>query len=424
MNNTELLKIAQKHLGQGGAVFRKYCGLPSGAAWCNAFVDYIAHEGGVSSLFFDGKKETYCPHSIAWCNRNLAMIPPYLAMPMDIIYFDWDRNGNPNHIGFVRAKKSTDTILTIEGNTDGGRVAQKSRAVKYVQGIYRPHFAPHGLKRHKLAVDGDFGYNSIYMLQSVLGCSTDGILGIATVKALQKKVGVTADGQWGKKTSMAVQKMLGIKIDGQFGVNSVKALQNWINRKAFPSSADGSSSVKPSKPTPKPAKPKAELKSYRIEIDITNQVATIYGVYSDKSSKVLMSEFVSTARKGKTTPTGNFKIQGASGGRKAKLRTAKMESGKSYAEYLCRFHGAKCMHCVPYSKRNTTGHVYKKEFNKLGTKASGGCVRMPWKMAHYIYTKCPIGTPVKVFKGTKGKYPAGKPKKYTATKDIDPTYKK
>ena len=101
-----------------------------------------------------------------------------------------------------------------------------------------------------------------------------------------------------------------------------------------------------------------------------------------------------------------------------------MASGKAYAEYLCRFHGSKCMHTVPYKKRQTTGHVNKKEFNKLGTAASSGCVRMPWKLAKYIYDRCPVGTPVRVFKGKAGAYPMGKPKKYTATKDIDPTYKK
>ena len=140
-SNTDLLKIAQKHLGQGGAVFRKYCGLPSGAAWCNAYVDYVANEGGVKALYFNGKKETYCPNSIKWCKSNLAQIPLYLAMPMDIIYFDWDRNGVPNHIGFVKAHNTTDSIYTIEGNTDGGKVAQKTRPSKYVCGIYRPHFA-------------------------------------------------------------------------------------------------------------------------------------------------------------------------------------------------------------------------------------------------------------------------------------------
>lgn len=422
-NNRELLTIAQKHLGQGGATFRRYCGLPNGAAWCNAFVTYIFHEGGDSALYCNGKKMTYCPTSIKWCKDNLAQIPLYLAMPMDVIYFDWDRNGVPNHIGFVRAKNTTDSIYTIEGNTSN-KVMNKTRPAKYVCGIYRPHYKP-TFTLKKLTVDGDFGYNSIAGLQKALGCNVDGILGLATVKALQKKVGVTADGQWGKKTSMAVQKMLGIKIDGYFGKESVKALQNWINKKAFPSTTDGASSVtKPTTPSTPSAKPKATLKSYRIEIDLTNQIGTVYGIYSDKSAKVMMSEFVSTARKGKTTPTGNFKIQGASGGRKAKLRTAKMESGKSYAEYLCRFHGAKCMHTVPFRKRQTTGHVNKTEFNKLGSPASGGCVRMPWKLAHYIYTKCPVGTPVKVFRGVKGKYPAGKPTKYHATTDMDPTYKK
>lgn len=193
-------------------------------------------------------------------------------------------------------------------------------------------------------------------------------------------------------------------------------------RRCFPNKAKPSTA----KPTPtKPVeKPKATLKSYRIEVDLTNQICTVYGVYSDKTSKALMSEFVSTAKKGCTTPVGNWKIQGASGGRKAKYRTAEMSGGGMFAEFLVRFHGGKCMHTVPYKKRQTTGHVNKGEFNKLGTPRSAGCVRMPWIMAKFIYENCPIGTPVKVFKGTKGKFPMGKPKKYKATTDIDPTYKK
>ena len=428
-SNTQLLKIAQKHLGQGGAVFRKYCGLPSGAAWCNAFVDYIANEGGVKSLYFNGAKETYCPHSIAWCKKNLAMLPLYLAMPMDIIYFDWDRNGVPNHIGFVRATKDTSSIYTIEGNTDGGKVAQKTRPSKYVCGIFRPHFKGKFTLR-KLAVDGVCGYNTIAGLHQALKIlkyysgAIDADMGITTVNAVQKWAGVSQDGQWGTGTSKAVQKKIGTTADGAFGANSVKALQKWINANAFqtkPSAPKPTTPTSP-KPTPKPEpKPKATLKSYKIEIDLTNQICTVYGVYSDKSVKGLMSEFISSARKGKTTPVGNFKIQGASGGRKAKYRTCKLSGGKTYAEYACRFTGAKMMHGVPWKARNTKGYVYKGEFNKLWSVASAGCVRMPIKLARYIYNNCPVGTPVKVFRGTKGKYPMGKPKKYKATSNIDPT---
>ena len=79
------------------------------------------------------------------------------------------------------------------------------------------------------------------------------------------------------------------------------------------------------------------------------------------------------------------------------------------------------IHGVPYKTRNTKGYVNKTEFNKLGTPASAGCVRVPIKLAKYIYDTCPVGTPVIVKEGTKGKYLAGKPKKYTATSNIDPT---
>lgn len=265
-SNTQLLKIARKHLGQGGAVFRRFAGLPSGAAWCNAFVDYVASEGNVSKLYFNGKRETYCPHSIAWCNKNLALVPLYLAMPMDIIYFDWDRNGNPNHIGFVRARKDTSSVYTIEGNTDGGKVAQKTRPSKYVQGIYRPHF--HGtFSLNKLKIDGECGYSTIACLQKVLGVTVDGVLGRGTVKALQAKAKCSADGQWGNGTSKAVQKMIGTTADGAFGVNSVKALQKWINDKLYPP-AKKKPTVTENKPsTPKPApKPSAPKRSKMTKI--------------------------------------------------------------------------------------------------------------------------------------------------------------
>ena len=232
-SNTEQLAIAKKYVGYGGSKFRKFCGLPSGSAWCDAYVTTIFAEAGNASLFCNGTKQTYCPTTIKWCLKNLASVPPFLALPSDIIFFDWELNGIPNHIGFVRERKDCDSIYTIEGNTSGSICAQKTRNTKYVQGIFRPHFKA-SYKIAKLDVDGLFGYNSIAMLQKALGVEVDGVLGQGTVKALQRKAGVSADGLWGKGTSKAVQKMVGVTADGLFGVNSVKALQKWINNKVFP----------------------------------------------------------------------------------------------------------------------------------------------------------------------------------------------
>ena len=228
-NNTELLALAEKHLGQGGAQFRSYCGMAAGA-WCCAFVTYMFHEGDDSPLFYGGKRVVYCPTAIQWCRANLAQIPIYLALPMDIIFFDWNANNIPDHIGFVRERKSDTQICTIEGNTSGGIVANKVRTEPYVLGVFRPHYTPTAYSKTKeLTIDGYFGYNSIAMLQKALGVKQDAILGKQTVKALQKRAGVAQDGSWGVKTSKAVQKMIGTTVDGAFGEKSVKALQLWIN---------------------------------------------------------------------------------------------------------------------------------------------------------------------------------------------------
>jgi len=237
-NNTELLKLAQAHLGQGGAVFNRYCN--SSGAWCCAFVTYIFHEGNDSPLFYGGKIVVYCPTAIKWCSANLAMIPAYLALPMDIGFFDWNHNGLPDHIGFIRERKSCDEVYTIEGNTNGGIVAQKTRPVKYIQGIYRPHFIGKFDASKPLVIDGLFGYNSIAVTQTALkklgyyNGAIDAIMGKGTVKAIQKWAGVAQDGAWATKTSKAIQKKLGVTADGLFGANSCKALQRWANAQVFP----------------------------------------------------------------------------------------------------------------------------------------------------------------------------------------------
>ena len=245
--NKQLLEVAIKQLGNTGGKYRSYAGY--GGSWCNMFVYWLFNANGCGSLFPMTTKyqKTYCPTSIEWCKKNLAEIPIYLALPCDIIYFDWDKNGVPNHIGVVESKKSTSEIKTIEGNTNGGKVARKDRAAKYVLGVYRPHFAPSGLKKEKLSVDGSFGYRSIYMLQVALGITADGILGKATIRALQKAAGASQDGAFGPATARKVQKMVGAKQDGAFGEQSVRKLQEWINKKAF-ATASAPSTSKPTAP--------------------------------------------------------------------------------------------------------------------------------------------------------------------------------
>ncbi len=294
-SNTDLLKFAEGFLDWGGSTFRSYCGLGRRDPYCNAYVSYIFHKEGYANLYCNGKKETYCPHSIQWCYNNLASIPPYLALPMDIVYLDWELNGIPNHIGFARKAISDQVLNTIEGNTSKvnkkgkvvatGVVAVRNRNTKYIQAVFRPHYPTVFDISKPLEIDGNFGYNSIAMLQKVLGLNPDGILGIGTVKALQKLVGVKQDGSWGKKTSKAVQKMIKTDIDGAFGPKSVKALQKWINKAAnFPEEKI----EKKSEPAPAKEAPKVKYELPTMEeIRKASKTAIVHDILSwqDKISK-------------------------------------------------------------------------------------------------------------------------------------------
>lgn len=252
-SNIEQLNIAKKHLGEscpGCCHMSNNC--------CCYFVSKIFKEAGNSLLFYGGEIVNYCPNAIKWCKTQLAQIPLFLAMPSDIIFFDWNGNNVPDHIGFVDHRISDQEIHTLEGNTTRRFVvAYQTRPAKYVLGIFRPHFKASYDISKPLVIDGQFDYQSVAMLQKALGIKVDGILGRDTIKSLQRLVGVTQDGSWGKKTSEAVQKFLkkeGVykgEIDGCVYLETVKALQRWINAKVgkTTTTTDKTPTAKPQSPT-------------------------------------------------------------------------------------------------------------------------------------------------------------------------------
>lgn len=283
-SNTQQLALIRKHLDEGGSRFRKFCGMKSGP-YCNAFVDYGFNEADNASLFCDGKRITYCPNSIKWCYKHLASIPIYLALESDVIYFDWEPNETPNHIGFVDHRISDQVIATIEGNTskvvitkDGkekvvatGVVAQRNRPlygkkngkkVRYIQAVFRPHFKPTAFSPNKkLVVDGYFGYSSIAVMQKWLGVKVDAILKKSDIVALQKRLKVNADGDWGPKTSKELQKILNVEVDGEFGPKSVKAFQTYLNDKMFKEKPAQKATPKTTTAKPAPAAKPAPVKT-------------------------------------------------------------------------------------------------------------------------------------------------------------------
>lgn len=256
MTNKELLAVAVKQLGNTGGKYRKYVGQPGN--WCDMFVYWLYHANECGDLlkWTTTAQKINCPSSIKWCEKNLAQIPPYWAMACDPIYFDWDGNGRPNHIGIVEEHWTNQKCHTIEGNTSGGKVARKDRK-GYIQAVFRPYFAPPvKLKDKALDVDGECGWQTIAGIQRTLKAlkyysgSIDGILGRQTMMALQRWAGCKPDALFGAKTARAIQKKLGLKQDGDFYIESTKALQRWVNANVYQKKPASNTT---SKPASKPA---------------------------------------------------------------------------------------------------------------------------------------------------------------------------
>lgn len=283
----------KSHLGENGTKARKYCHM-SGGPWCCAEVSLVYGETN-KKLFYGGKYCTYCPNALKWARAFLAEIPMYLSMGGDLIFFDWNNNGVPDHIGEVDYKIDTDTIATVEGNTGNpALVRKKKRPAKYVLGVFRPLYTPaNSLSKKQLTANGEFGYQSVYMLQLALEMpKPNGILNKATVKKLQTLAGVTADGAWGAKTSKAIQKkLLKVKADGVWGEKSTIALKKWINSVCF---AKPKPTPKPEpKPEPKPTKkgytgkfPELPPKTAKIAVQCAYPKGTPLSKYSYKSGKI------------------------------------------------------------------------------------------------------------------------------------------
>ena len=117
IGNSKITEVAAKQIGnQGGRKFWSWYGFKGHVEWCACFVSWCADQCGYLqsgtlpkfSLVSDGVNWFKAKHQ--WQK------PGYQPKAGDIIFFDWDGNGSPNHVGIVESCDGK-TIRTIEGNT-------------------------------------------------------------------------------------------------------------------------------------------------------------------------------------------------------------------------------------------------------------------------------------------------------------------
>lgn len=97
--------------------------------------------------------------------------------------------------------------------------------------------------------------------------------------------------------------------------------------------------------------------------------------------------------------------------------TWRLLEGNVYGQYACRITGSILFHSVPYEQKDKTTLEWW-EYDKLGTKASAGCVRLKVEDAKWIYNNCIPGTKVEFYSdSTPG--PLGKPTAQKISNDAE-----
>lgn len=140
---------------------------------------------------------------------------------------------------------------------------------------------------------------------------------------------------------------------------------------------------------------------YFIKVNRAQNCITIY--QKDKNGEYTIPYKAMVCSTGKyvgNTPLGEFKT----------LRSYEwllMVDG-SYGQFAYRYYGSILFHSVPYYSKQKDDLEYK-EFNKLGSAASLGCVRVCVRDAIWLIENCPVGTQVIVYDDKETPGPLGKP---------------
>ena len=154
----------------------------------------------------------------------------------------------------------------------------------------------------------------------------------------------------------------------------------------------------------------AASKKYVIKINKQMNCVTIY---EKKSSGKLKPVKAMVCSAGSATPIGTFPL-----GEKMRWHTL---NGPCYGQYCTRITRGFLFHSVWYYRR-TPSSLAVKEYNKLGTTASHGCVRLMVADAKWIYDNVPSGSSVIIYNSSKPG-PLGKPKavKISGSTNWDPS---
>lgn len=132
-------------------IFGKWYGL-NNQPWCAMFVSKCFDEADAIKLVAASGKKGFasCDAGLKWFAKNNQLVPVGDAQPGDVVFFQFDDDAQPDHVGIV-VKNNTKLkrLVCAEGNTagdakgsqsNGDGVYLKKRSYSLVMGVARPKY--------------------------------------------------------------------------------------------------------------------------------------------------------------------------------------------------------------------------------------------------------------------------------------------
>lgn len=141
-----------------------------------------------------------------------------------------------------------------------------------------------------------------------------------------------------------------------------------------------------------PAPALAYSMPYYIEVDLTNQIVTIFNT----KDNTIARQFLCSAGTGSKTPTGEW-IMPEKERDDERTEWYWMPNAYTWVKYATKFYFAYFFHSIPYND-NVDGAVNQKALAEFGNPASHGCIRLQDEDAKFIATECLAGTYVKIYR--------------------------
>lgn len=130
----EIVSVALSQVGNvGGRPYWSWYGFDSHVNWCACFVSWCANKCGYIESGAVPKFASCTAGSNWFKARDLWKPRGSTPNPGELIFFDWDADSLPDHVGIVK-RVENGTVYTVEGNSSD-RCRQRSYSLGY-SGIF------------------------------------------------------------------------------------------------------------------------------------------------------------------------------------------------------------------------------------------------------------------------------------------------